>query len=160
MIKVKIKNSNICPPVPGPFLLACFFFFYPNLYKFLFCLPFTACRKHSRAWSSQKHFAFEQTEVPRNLYLQELFSGTVGTSYWLQPEYFALVSLVPLCCSIFCNSNFVEKKKQDNLSKQWHYVGKSCSGVLAGTDNCSMKNLRYWLWWRQGQNQGEGRTKE
>lgn len=67
----------------------------------------------------------------------------VGTAYWLQPEYFSLVSLVSLCCSIFCNCNFVEKKKQDNLSKQWYYVGRSCSGVLAGTDNCSIGSDGY-----------------
>lgn len=133
VIKVKIKNSNICPPVARFFGLV--WFFYTSLYKFLFCLPFTACTKHSRTLPFQKHSA-EQTEVPRNLYLQELFSGTVGTAYWLQPVYFGLVSL---CCSIFCNSNFVEKKKQDNLSKHWYYVRKSCGEVLAGTDTVAWK---------------------
>lgn len=115
VIKVKIKSSSICLSVAGFFVSVWFFtLIYTSFFSVCLLLLVANIQEHD---PSQKHFA-EQTEVPRNLYLQEIFSGTVGTAYRLQPEYFCFVSLVSLCCSLFCDSNFVEKKKQDNLSRR------------------------------------------
>lgn len=137
IIKVEIKNSNICPPAPGFFVSVWGFFTLICVSFFSVCLLLLVenIQEHDPSRSillsrlrSQETFTFWNYFLVQ---LEQLTGSNQSTSVW--------VSLVSLCCSIFCKSNFVEKKKQDNLSKQWCYVGKSCSGVLAGTDNCGMK---------------------
>lgn len=83
VIKTKIRSSG---------RIFCFsLFIYTSLYKFLFCLPFTACSKHSRTWpflprsillsslKSQETFTFKKYFLVQ---LEQLTGSNQNTSVW------------------------------------------------------------------------------